>query len=97
MPGRFTGRCKACAGIVSIEATIEKKFVALPNGAREFVYYSESLGHHFGAMCLCGKRITFIRVRGRVTAHKCGAKCLSSKGHVCECSCGGKNHGAGFS
>ena len=34
-------------------------------------------------------------IRGRVTAHECNAKCLNSKGHICECSCGGKNHGAG--
>lgn len=29
--------------------------------------------------------------------HVCNAKCTSSKGHVCECSCGGKNHGGSFS
>lgn len=27
---------------------------------------------------------------------KCGAKCRSSKGPQCDCSCGGKNHGAGW-
>jgi hypothetical protein len=27
--------------------------------------------------------------------HKCDARCLNAKGHNCECSCGGKNHGAG--
>jgi hypothetical protein len=26
--------------------------------------------------------------------HPCGARCLASKGPTCECSCGGKNHGA---
>lgn len=26
--------------------------------------------------------------------HKCDARCLSATGHNCECSCGGKNHGA---
>jgi hypothetical protein len=25
--------------------------------------------------------------------HKCDARCRSAKGHSCECSCGGKNHG----
>lgn len=29
------------------------------------------------------------------TAHKCGARCVSSTGHVCECACGGQNHGVG--
>jgi hypothetical protein len=26
--------------------------------------------------------------------HKCDARCLNAKGFKCECSCGGKNHGA---
>lgn len=28
---------------------------------------------------------------------KCDARCQNAKGHKCECSCGGKNHGAGIS
>lgn len=27
--------------------------------------------------------------------HKCDARCRDAKGHNCECSCGGKFHGAG--
>ena len=27
--------------------------------------------------------------------HKCDARCRNAKGHSCECSCGGKFHGAG--
>lgn len=27
--------------------------------------------------------------------HKCDARCMDAKGFLCECSCGGKNHGAG--
>ena len=27
--------------------------------------------------------------------HKCGGRCRSAKGNVCECSCGGAQHGAG--
>jgi len=26
--------------------------------------------------------------------HKCDARCLNATGQQCECSCGGKNHGA---
>lgn len=26
--------------------------------------------------------------------HKCDSRCRSAKGHNCECSCGGKFHGA---
>jgi hypothetical protein len=25
--------------------------------------------------------------------HKCDARCTSARGHSCECSCGGANHG----
>jgi hypothetical protein len=28
--------------------------------------------------------------------HICNAKCMGAVGPNCECSCGGKNHGAGF-
>ncbi len=27
--------------------------------------------------------------------HKCGPRCLNATGFLCECECGGKNHGAG--
>jgi hypothetical protein len=45
----------------------------------------------------CGREREGRRIEGRVSEnHKCGAKCRSSKGWQCECSCGGANHGAGF-
>lgn len=43
----------------------------------------------------CGKSRVAKPVRGRFNAAvACNAKCQSSHGHQCECSCGGKNHGA---
>jgi hypothetical protein len=45
----------------------------------------------------CGINRRAEAVRGRFSAkHKCNAKCLASKGPTCECSCGGKNHGASY-
>ncbi len=45
----------------------------------------------------CGMNRAADPVRGRISLrHTCGAKCLESKGFTCECSCGGKNHGAGY-
>lgn len=38
-------------------------------------------------------RVIDYKVNG--SKHKCDARCLNAKGHNCECSCGGKNHGAG--
>ena len=41
-------------------------------------------------------RMYYIAVKGTFKADvKCNAKCVGSKGHVCECACGGQNHGAG--
>lgn len=46
--------------------------------------------------CSCGAKRKAEPVRGRYVAEKkCSSKCLASIGHDCECSCGGKNHGAG--
>ena len=53
----------------------------------------------FGALAIrcrkCGRAVAAKSVRGVFVAEKkCNAKCESSVGHSCECSCGGKNHGA---
>ena len=49
-------------------------------------------------LCDCGKHLFYQDVKGTYNAnHKCNAKCLNSISHICECSCGGKNHGAGHS
>lgn len=47
------------------------------------------------AACKCGWHVTCQPVRGRVSHHKCGPKCVNATGHDCECQCGGKNHGRG--
>lgn len=45
------------------------------------------------AVMCCGSEMGAKILKGTTTDHRCGAKCTGSKGHVCECSCGGKNHG----
>jgi hypothetical protein len=42
------------------------------------------------------RSVEFNLILGRVTDHECNAKCMASTGHVCECSCGGANHGKSF-
>jgi hypothetical protein len=34
-----------------------------------------------------------IEYKSNPSKHKCNARCMSATGHVCECECGGKNHG----
>lgn len=46
--------------------------------------------------CTCGQNVYGEQFKMTVTTHKCGAKCTHSKGHVCDCSCGGANHGRGY-
>ena len=44
------------------------------------------------------QRVQVVRVvafkNHKPSLHKCGARCMNSTGPNCECSCGGKNHGA---
>lgn len=35
-----------------------------------------------------------IEYKRNPSLHKCDARCQHAKGRQCECSCGGKNHGA---
>jgi hypothetical protein len=39
-------------------------------------------------------RVTGNTVRGQVSDHACDARCMGAVGPNCECSCGGRNHGA---
>jgi len=34
-----------------------------------------------------------IYYKDRPSLHKCDARCMNARGHNCECSCGGVNHG----
>jgi hypothetical protein len=46
----------------------------------------------------CGRHLRIGQIRGRYSARKaCNATCTDARGHDCECQCGGKNHGAGYS
>jgi len=42
----------------------------------------------------CGRAVLLEPVSGRKTATPCDERCTSATGHRCECSCGGRNHGA---
>lgn len=44
--------------------------------------------------CGCGLVATVRCMTVRITDHQCGPKCTSALGPVCDCTCGGENHGA---
>lgn len=61
------------------------------------VWTSDQTGAAVMACRACGAPVVAHRIRGvRNPAVRCDARCTSAKGFSCECSCGGKNHGAGF-
>jgi hypothetical protein len=41
--------------------------------------------------------LQFRAIEGVVTECPCDARCTGAKGHTCECSCGGANHGRDYS
>jgi hypothetical protein len=52
-------------------------------------------GAWFCTPCECGKNMMGKEIVGKVNESvACNFKCTGAKGHVCECSCGGANHGA---
>jgi len=64
-----------------------------PDGVRRLTHYAGTVP---GYPCPgCGAELHAKPLKGRVTEEPCGAKCLAAKGPTCDCSCGGKNHGAG--
>lgn len=53
-----------------------------------------SEGHERTAISCCGVLVPFWAVKGTTNDTPCDARCTSATGHKCECSCGGRNHGA---
>lgn len=71
-------RCKGCKAHKRIEGGTE---VEVWNGKP-------------AVRCNCGAGTMVAKLlQGATSEHECGDRCMSSKGHVCECSCGGANHG----
>ncbi len=98
-----TKPCK-CGAVTSVLATDTGRAVLQPKLGWVRLYITEKgveLAMDNGRLRVpcraCGVIRYARRVEGKVsTKHTCGAKCTSSMGFVCECSCGGQNHGAGF-
>lgn len=100
----FIGRCVRKGCVVTFQKTIPGRlvtkwtrgFVGVPGSATSFkasepVWPSEMQCPEHNC------RISWAMVKGIKTEHVCDARCTSARGHNCECSCGGKNHGRDFS
>lgn len=101
---RQTAKCKRCkvANSRLVMRTLSQSRTA-PDmfGNQKWITVGEfsKIGATFAEnadKCACGRSNSWVTVSGKVSdKHQCGAKCLNSTGTTCECSCGGKNHGAG--
>jgi hypothetical protein len=100
-----TKKCKHCGKATSVLA--ERVFAEWKvNGWREDVFVGEDgevVGYSYGAGNVtqirvpcrgCGAQRIARKVLGRVVHDiKCDGRCEGATGHVCDCQCGGKNHG----
>lgn len=58
----------------------------------EMPVYDRAAGRWIETLLPVERSISY-KVNG--TKHECDARCMNAKGHNCECSCFGKNHGRG--
>lgn len=74
-------------------AYMQKSTWAKNNGAKKVDSFSVMVGPPVdGPNCIYpANRLIFYSTKPSL--HKCDARCMNAKGHNCECSCGGKNHG----
>lgn len=98
-PTRFNGRC-SCGKVHSVLAEgrqLHRHYGWLwhtPKGAMGEDNRGARLS--FWLSCECGKLARLSKVDGTYNAgKKCDGRCMSARGHVCDCQCGGQNHGAG--
>lgn len=96
---RYIANCKACKVYTSTLASNVGRA-----DAEMGALFSDEKGESgvIGNLAIrcrcCGKARKANAVAGKLSLkHECNAKCLSSHSGICECSCGGKNHGAAFS
>lgn len=108
MTTRFLDTCKHCKATFSAEAERERRELPGRPFPRVQSRYHVTAGRFEGArstwdapgaivvFCACGERMQLSSVAGVKTANPCDERCTEAKGHKCECSCGGHNHGASF-
>ena len=96
---RFTGACprKSCkAGYSVVLNEVHKGTRYRVWGAGITPQWQPYRVVAISTTCACGRGVTLHRVSGKHSDHECNATCMNAKGHSCECSCGGANHGAGM-
>lgn len=89
---RHIGKCRKCKRVLSVVATA----TTVRTYRDQFDLIHSHTSWVGGYVECCGQQVGMAPVKGRKTEQPCDARCTNAKGHNCECSCGGKNHGAGY-
>jgi hypothetical protein len=94
---RYIAKCRACgchtSGLTAGQDARRSKSDPQRGGS----VYTSGMGSIVIDCRKCGQARRAFPVRGIVSLkHECNEKCMSSTGTVCECSCGGKNHGGSY-
>lgn len=94
---RYITRCRSC-GATSSTLTTDLGRGSEDRGRLVIDEKGESgIIGAYALRCACGKLNRVNPVRGKYKASvECNSKCHNSKSGICECSCGGKNHGSGY-
>jgi len=100
---RYSAKCKLCKtrwtteesdrtkAFNAHEATCPKYTRWLEARTRGNAKYNESERYQMSVLYFEHRQI-----EGHYVAEiKCDGRCMGATGHVCDCSCGGKNHGIG--
>ena len=82
---RYFYRCFGCLEVTALADQLPMTF-------SQSIAVCENCGQHFEYM----GRVQRDHLVMDETKCKCDDRCLSAKGPLCSCSCGGENHGAGM-
>ena len=99
---RIIYRCKrkSCGKVRRVEYPLLRS-VDLGGGHTRKIFYrldlfrGEVLAGH-DAVCVCGSQVSGDEVKATPSNHPCDPRCINATGSICECSCGGKNHGGAY-
>lgn len=105
----FIYTCKKCKRATAKRASFPMRKLTMPDkfghqrtvGMRILVQGSKGEFENYWAPAreceACGRHMTAEQITGAFRAdRKCDARCTNATGHNCECSCGGRNHGAAY-
>jgi len=102
----FIHKCSTCKGARRVEWTHSWDQRGSERCAHQWtaeaVTKVQHVGFEFGRSkapiirCTCGGTMGGKFIVASISEHKCDARCMNSRGHVCDCSCGGANHGKAF-